>query len=474
MKRISSILLGAVLLAACGSPTPAALPGTPDMTNQTTMNEQSTTTPSTSTTTPPTAPSAPTQPPTALPIDASAPEVRLVRADLPRSAPPALTATEVAALVEGLNTFAVDLYQATSADSEQNLIYSPASIAQAFSMVYAGARGETAAQMTEALRFLPQEDQHTAFNALAQHLDSLDATNTSAAEEGDRFQLRSANAVWGQQGVPFQEDYLTLLAQQYGSGLRVADFAQQSDAVRDEINAWVAEQTADRIAELLPAGMLSANTRMVLVNAIYFNAAWLFPFEESATQDGPFTLLDGSTASTALMNSSSIQAPYAAGAGYQALQLPYAGRTVDMLLLLPDEGNFSAFAEGLSASGLAAIREELAQYDITLTMPRFDVKTPLKLKEVLSAMGMPLPFDAGADFNGMVENGGLFIGEAVHQGTITVDEQGTEAAAATGIAMEDSAFERAEMTVDRPFIFAIIERETGAILFMGHVLNPAQ
>jgi serpin B len=415
-----------------------------------------------------------TTPATPSPTDASAPDARLVRADLPRSAPPALTATEVAALLEGLNTFAVDLYQATAAERGQNLIYSPASIAQAFSMVYAGARGETAAQIAEVLRFLPQEDQHAAFNALAQRLERLGATNTSAAEEGDRFQLRSANAVWGQHGVPFQEDYLALLAQQYGSGLRVADFAQQSDAVRDAINAWVAEQTADRIEELLPAGMLSSDTRMVLVNAIYFNAAWVFPFEERATQDGPFTLLDGSTVSTALMNSSFIRAPYAAGAGYQALQLPYAGQTVDMLLLLPDEGNFSAFAEGLSASGLAAIREELEQRDVTLTMPRFDTETTLNLKEMLSAMGMPLPFDAGADFNGMVENGSLFIGAAVHQGTITVDEQGTEAAAATGIVMQDSAFERAEMTLDRPFIFAIIERETGAILFMGHVLNPAQ
>jgi serpin B len=173
-----------------------------------------------------------------------------------------------------------------------------------------------------------------------------------------------------------------------------------------------------------------------------------------------------------LMQEDTVRAPYTEGEGYQAIWLPYHGRTVEMLVLLPEREAFQAVEAELSADFLAQLRDAAGERDVTLTMPKFELETDLPLKELLMDMGMTAPFGAGADFSGMVEGGGLFIEAALHRGTITVNETGTEAAAATVIAMAESALERAEMRVDHPFIYAILERETGTILFLGRVLNP--
>lgn len=402
----------------------------------------------------------------------SPPDIGLIRAELPRLQASDVDEAQIAQLVQAHNQFAFDLYQVIRAASNENLIYSPYSIWQAFSMVYAGARSQTEAEMAGVLRFLPQELHHLAFNALDQRLAAL-AEENGDAQEGDRFALNIANAIWGQVGLPFNQGYLEILAQQYGAGLRASNFAEQPEEARQEINQWVAEQTAERIQDILPPGSIGPNTRLVLANAIYFNAAWRFPFNKDATQDGPFTLLDGRQVTVPLMRQSGARVLYAEGPNYQAVTLPYAGDEVQMLIILPAVGQFEAVEAALSAEFLRQVRSQAQLRDVVLTMPRFEFDTDLDLRQLLNGMGLINPFAGAADFSGIVTGGGLFISDALHRGTITVDEEGTEAAAVTVVILAESLLEAAEMTLNRPFIFTILDQQTGTILFIGRVLNPA-
>jgi serpin B len=400
-------------------------------------------------------------------------EGQIVQVELPRQEAAGVAGDQVAELVAGSNAFAVDLYRAATQDKPGNLIYSPYSISLAFSMVYAGARAETEAQMEETLHYLPQETQHPSFNSLDQYLTSLGQDTEPDEFAGEPFQLNIANAVWGQQGYPFLEDYLAILAQYYGAGLRAVDFTADPEAARQAINEWIEEQTQDRIQDMVPEGVIDALTRLVLVNAIYFKGSWLQPFDEANTQDGLFTLLDGSQVSVPLMLNSSARINFFEGDGYLAALLPYSGFSIDMMVILPDSGQFEAVEAALSADLLARIRQEASEHDVRLVLPKLDFETDLDLKELLMGMGMTAPFE-GADFSGIAEGGGLYISDALHKANITVNEVGTEAAAATVIAMRESAVMGAELIIDRPFIFAIQERESGTILFMGRVMNPAE
>jgi serpin B len=406
------------------------------------------------------------------PADTPPAQAELIQADLPRLVEPQVDEAQMEQLVQGNNSFAFDLYHAIREESADNLIYSPYSISLAFSMVYAGARGQTEAEMAQVLHFLPQDEHHPAFNALDQYLASL-AEDEDGDEENGRFQLNIANAVWGQVGLPFEEAYLATLAQQYGAGLRASNFVEQPEEARQEINDWIAQQTEERIEDILPPGAIDPTTRLVLANAIYFNAGWLFPFSAPATEDGPFTLLDGSQVTVPLMQHRAARIPYAEGPDYQAVALPYEGQSVEMLVIVPQPGHFEAVEAALSADFLNEVRGQAELRDVQLIMPRFEFDTDLDLQALLTGMGLGNPFGGGADFSGIVAGDGLYISDALHRGTITVDEEGTEAAAATVIAMTVSALETAEVTMDRPFIFAIIEQDTGAILFLGRVMNPA-
>lgn len=399
---------------------------------------------------------------------------QLIRAELDRAEAPGVDSDQVSELVKANNSFATDLYQNVAQSNEDNLIFSPYSISQAFSMVYAGARGETQAQMMEVLHFLPQETQHPAFNALEQYLAQLPQAETQGIESGEPFQLDVTNAVWGQEGTPFVEAYLETLARQYGAGLRAVDFAQNPESAHQAINDWVAEATQDRIQNMVPRDVINTNTRLVLANAIYFYGAWLFPFNQEATEDGEFALLDGTMVTVPLMFQHTARVPYVEGDGYRAAQLPYTGQKADMLVILPDEGRYTEVEAGLDAAFLQDVHQGLQTRDVTLTLPRFEFDSALDLADLLQEMGLTNPFGGEADFSGIIEGGGLFIDAALHKGTITVDEIGTEAAAATVIAMAESAMERGELEATRPFIFAIAERDTGTVLFLGRVLNPAQ
>jgi serpin B len=462
MKRLTLLLITIALLAACGQPataTPATIlePTAPP------------------TTAPPAAPTA-----TAAGGEPAAPQTEFVRSEAARIADPDTSAQQVAELVQGNNTFATDLYHAVAPSSYDNLIFSPYSIHLAFSMVYAGARGETEEQIAQVLHYLPQAAQHPAYNALDQQLANLGQEPQGSGEEesaesegaGTPFQLNIANAVWGQQGYPFQAPYLNLLAQQYGAGLRAVDFRQNPDQAAAAINDWVERETNDRIQNLAPPGSITPDTRLVLANAIYFKAAWRFTFNESNTQEAPFTLPDGSQVTVPMMQQGSARVPYTEGDGYQAVVMPYDGETVEMLLILPAEGQFEALEGQLSAGWLARVRDAAEVHDVALTMPRFEFESQLDLAQLLPEMGMPTPFGGAADFSGIADNGGLYISDALHKANITVNEKGTEAAAATLVIIAESEMPRAEVTLDRPFMFAIRARDTGAILFLGRVVNP--
>ncbi|MFN2167973.1 MAG: serpin family protein, partial [Anaerolineae bacterium] len=261
-----------------------------------------------------------------------------------RQTDPTTTAVDLAALVSGSTAFALDLYQTLSTAAE-NLFYSPYSISVALAMTYAGAREETEGQMADALHFaLPQERLHPAFNAL--DLALARRGQGARGKDGGGFRLNIVNALWGQEGYYFLANFLDTLAQNYGAGLRLLDFAGAPDAARREINHWVSDETEGRIEDLIPPGLIDGLTRLVLTNAIYFNAAWARPFPEHRTEDGPFYLLDGSQVPVSMMRQTESFA-YAAGPGWQAVELPYDGRELAMLLLLPDAGQFATFEAAL-------------------------------------------------------------------------------------------------------------------------------
>jgi len=280
-------------------------------------------------------------------------------------------------------------------------------------------------------------------------------------------------AIWGQRDYEFLTEFLDRLAVNYGAGLRVLDFVGAPEESRVTINDWVAKQTEDRIEDLIPPGLINPNTRLVLTNAIYFNAAWLYPFEEDLTRDGAFYLLDGSEVTVPMMRQTE-SFGYAEGDGYQAVELPYDGDELSMVILLPASGQFETFEAALDAAQMEGIIGSLEHREVSLTMPKFEFDSSFSLRKALSALGMPIAFSEGADFSGMTGNRDLFIADVVHKAFVSVDEAGTEAAAASAVVMELTAMpQTVEVTIDRPFIFLICDIETGAILFVGRTLNPA-
>jgi serpin B len=395
-----------------------------------------------------------------------------LKSDKERITSPDVITSEQALLVEGNSAFAFELYQALKGE-EGNLFYSPYSISLALAMTYGGARGETAQQMADTLHFiLEQERLHPAFN----WLDAELASRGEGAEDkdGEGFKLNIVNAIWGQKDYEFLTDFLDVLAENYGAGLRILDFMTETEKSRLTINDWVSDQTEGRIEDLIPQGAIDALTRLVLTNAIYFNAAWEYPFDEDTTADGPFYLLDGGQITVPMMKQAE-SFGYTEGEEYQAVELRYDGGELSMVILLPEAGEFEAFEEGLQAEQVDAIISGLQPTEVTLTMPQFEFDSEFSLKDTLAGMGMPIAFSSDADFSGMTGNPELSISDVVHKAFVAVDEAGTEAAAATAVIMKNTAVPEApvEVTMDRPFIFLIRDIETGAIIFIGRVMNPA-
>ncbi len=398
------------------------------------------------------------------------PSGKIVQSKMQRVTSPDVAEADLAQLVAGNSRFAFDLYQAIR-EEEGNLFYSPYSISLALAMTYAGARGETEEQMADTLHYtLPPDRLHPAFNALDLELARRGEGAEGKDEEG--FRLNIANSIWGQSGYSFLPQFLDTLAENYGAGLRLLDFVKASDESRGVINDWVSEETEGKIEDLLPQGSISPATVLVLTNAIYFNAAWEYPFEEELTHDGVFNLLDGGQVTVPMMGQKEFFG-YAQGEGYQAVELPYDGEELSMVILLPQAGRFEEFASALDAERVGSTLNGIEPQEVHLTMPKFTYESGFRLRDTLTVMGLPAAFTA-ADFSGMDGTRNLFIDDVYHKAFVSVDEAGTEAAAATAVVVARAApTPPKEVTVDRPFIFMIRDIKTSAILFLGHVVNPS-
>ena len=306
---------------------------------------------------------------------------------------------ELAHLTSGNSVFAFELYK-TLAVEDGNLFFSPYSISLAIAMGYAGARGETERQMADTLRFLlPQDRLHPAFNNLDLQLASRQGGTQGRDEAG--FRLNIVNAFWGQRSYEFLEAFLDVLAENYGAGVRPVDFVGAPEESRLTINDWVADQTEDRIKDLIPPKVINHGTRLALTNAIYFNARWLHTFDESSTHIGTFHLLYGGEIQVPMM-SETAWFGYAMGEVYQAVDLPYYGDELSMTILLPDEGRFGEFEDSLDAGLVGQILDDIEDLNVLLTIPKFEFESKFRLDETLKKMGMPDAFDElKADFSGM-------------------------------------------------------------------------
>ena len=398
----------------------------------------------------------------------------LAKSSQARDTAPSVGGADSGALAAGNTEFALDLYQQLRTEDD-NLFFSPYSISVALAMTYAGARGQTERQMANALGFyLPPEELHPAFNALS--LELARRGSEGRGGPGRRFELHVANALWGQTGHSFLPDFLDVLARNYGAGVRLVDFVKEGDSARATINQWVSDETKGKIVDLVPASAIDHTVRFVLTNAVYFDAAWQHKFRKEATSPGGFHLLDGRQVSAEMMRQTEVFG-YAERDGCQALEMPYAGGELALVILLPALGQFRAFDASCDADRVGPIIGALSQRRVAVTVPRFKFESAFRLDRPLAAMGMRDAFVFPlADFSGMDGTRLLYLGAVLHKAYVAVDEEGTEAAAATAVVGRagGAAGPRRliEFTVDRPFLFLIRDVKTDTILFLGRVLDP--
>lgn len=371
---------------------------------------------------------------------------------------PAATDEQIAALTAAQTAFAIDLYDAARSKVDGDLVVGPTSLHTVLAMIRAGARGQTAIEMDTVLH-TDGLDLHPTGNALDR---ALHDRNTA-----DGVDLATANRLWTQHGLELTDDYIDTIARHYGAGLAATEFTSDPDGARTAINQWIADATRDRIDELFPPGSLDTSTQLVLANAVSLDAAWHFPFDPQHTSHEPFTLADGTQADVATMHYDEYL-PTAIGEDWAAVELPYDGDQLSMTVIVPRD--LAAFEQRLDADLLAGVLAKITDGGIHLSLPRFTARTHLSLNETLAAMGMPTAFGGGADFSGMTGQAGLWIQTVEHEAVVEVDEEGTQAAAASGGAMRLS--HGPTVTVDRPFLFLIRDEPTGAILFLGRVTDP--
>lgn len=398
----------------------------------------------------------------------------LAKSSLARELSPDVSDAQIAALARANSTFAFDVYSLVRGDYE-NIVFSPFSLSLALGMALAGAEGNTRQEMLEALSLDDLAEIDPAFNALLLALENSQQ-ELKDEDEQSTFQLNIANSAWGQSGFDISQAYLDILASQYGAGIYQVDYSTDHEAARQLINDWVEDETKDKIKDLIPQGALIPLTRLVLANAIYFKGGWMHPFLEDGTRDASFTLLDGSETTVDMMRMAEEDLAYAAGDDYQAIFLPYKSRDFAMLLILPGEGEFSGVEAKLDADMLAGLVEEMQYLPVRLRMPKFDFETSISANDVLQQLGMIEAFiPDGADFSGITTEDPLYISDVIHKATITVDEEGTEAAAATAIILATKSMpvnDPIDLVFNRPFIYAIMHQPTGTLLFLGRVVNP--
>jgi serpin B len=373
------------------------------------------------------------------------------------------------ALVEGNTAFALDLYGQLKS-KPGNLFFSPYSISTALAMTYAGARGDTEKQMGRVLHLdQVQRQVHTSFGALQSRL--------AEAGKAKGIEVSIANALWAQKGHPFLPAFLDIATRDYQANLNQADFETGAEAARGEINRWVAQKTKDKIQDILPAGSLDNLTRLVLANAIYFKGAWTKPYEKAQTSTQPFHLSATAQVNVPLMHHVDT-VKYTENPDYQAVELPYGTGDLSMVILLPRKvDGCGQLEDRLTPVLLSGALSQLKSRRVEIFLPRFKLESSFELNRTLAAMGMPQAFTSQADFSGMDGTKSLFISGVFHKAWGEVNEEGTEAAAATVVGVRASAIMRPlepppVFRADHPFIFLIRDTHSGTVLFLGRLANP--
>lgn len=406
--------------------------------------------------------------PSTPPITTDEGTIQSTHSSYTRDLNPNIVPADLQQLVDGNTAFAVEFYHQLNKQGNANIFYSPYSVSLALAMTYAGARGETQRQMAQTLHYtLDTSMIHQAFNA-------LDLALTQRANPAKGVTLNIVNSTWGQIGFPFKQQFADIQKINYGADIRLVDFAGLPEQCRLTINSWVSDNTMQKIENLIPQNAISPNTALVLVNAIYFNGLWQTNFDKALTTQADFHLSDNSVIQVPMMafnDSVESSFPYVAGDNYQAVELPFKGDELSLVVMLPTSGAFESFERELTARTLHAIITSMQEQKVKIQLPKLKLSTPsISLVDILMAMGMPIAFSEGADFSGIADEG-LYISDVFHKAYLALDENGAEAAAATAVILDSNAVEPS-FIVDRPFIFTIRDNPTGTILFMGKIGDP--
>lgn len=391
--------------------------------------------------------------------------MRSTKARITQAAP----AEDTEQLVRDTNGFGFDVYRKLITGDE-NLAFSPSSLTTALSMTYPGAKGETQKAFEKTMRLtLPSERFHRAMNTVDLALESRGQHASGRA--GKAFALESNNQLFAQKGLALQPAFLDVLAVEYGAGVRLLDFAASPDPSRKAINEWVSTNTRALIPELIPAGLITTDTRLTLVNTLYFNAGWKKPFDRAKTAPGPFTRTDGSVIQVSYMAGDELEARVGTLGDVEVLELPYSGDEVALLVLVPPAGRLSALEASLDGVKLAEYVAALTGTTNAVRLPRFEARTHARVDEALIALGLGVAFTSAADFSGMTDTEKLAISAVVHEAVVKTDEDGTEAAAASAVIVGRVSLPQ-YVEVNRPFVYVVRDRPTGAALFVGRITQP--
>ena len=371
-------------------------------------------------------------------------------------------------VVNANNKFAFELYSELNKVENSNILYSPYSISAALAMTYEGAKGQTADEMKSVFHFPESNILRPNFAAIYNEINKKDKP----------YKLSTGNALWAQYDYTFLEDYMSRVEKYYGGKAANLDFIKETEKSRQTINSFIEEQTNNKIKELIPSGVLNPLTRLVLTNAIYFKGTWTWEFDKSDTREQDFKVTPESIVKTPMMYMKPDKARfnYADTEDLQILELPYKGEEISMLILLPTE-NLDVIETSLTSEKLKEWKSKMQETKLdSIFIPKFEFDSKYFMKDTLSAMGMPTAFSFSADLSGMDGTKNLFIDKVIHQAYVKVDEEGTEAAAATAVivAQKSAMISRNIFRADHPFIFVIQEKETGNILFIGRVIDPTK
>ncbi len=376
----------------------------------------------------------------------------------------------VNAVVNANNQLAFELYSQFNEESkDSNIFFSPYSISIALTMTYEGAKGQTAKEMQSVLHI--PEDANVRRPNFARIFNEIN-------KKEKKYKLSTANALWAQKDYSFLKEYTNNVEKYYGGKVTNLDFTRESEKSRQIINKWVEDQTNNKIKDLIPKGVLNAYTRLVLTNAIYFKGTWVKQFDEKETREDNFRMSSGNTVKVSMMRliGDGVKFNYAETDEIQILEMPYHGEDLSMLIILPRENDLANIEKSITLERLSKWKNMLNEQRVDIFIPRFKFETKYFMAKALSNMGMPTAFGSTADFSGMDGTRDLFIQNVIHQAFVEVNEEGTEAAAATGVVMGlTSVGPRIPIfKADHPFIFIIQERETGNILFLGRVSDPSK